>query len=46
MPTAKETSTKETSRAAVAWMPISIFALLVRGMVSVGLKAEELVKET
>jgi hypothetical protein len=45
-PTAKDTTTKETSNAVVARRPISIFALLVRGMVSVGLKAEELVKET
>ena len=30
----------------MAWMPIRIFARLVRGMVSVGLKAEELVKDT
>ena len=44
-PTAFATSSREISRAAVACMPISTLALLVRGIVSVGLNALELVTD-
>ena len=45
-PTAKATSTSDMSNAAVAWTPIRIFALLLSGMVSVGLNALEFVRDT
>ena len=42
-PTARAMTSSEVIRAAVAWMPMRILARLVRGMVSVGLNALELV---
>ena len=45
-PTARAMTSKEVSSAAVACSPINAFARVVRGIVSVGLKALELVRET
>ena len=42
-PTARAMTSSEVMSAAVAWMPMSILARLVRGMVSVGLNALEFV---
>jgi hypothetical protein len=44
-PTARATSSRDTRSAAVAWMAMSTFARLVSGIVSVGLKALELVTD-
>lgn len=44
-PTARATSSSDTKSAAVAWMAMSTFARLVSGIVSVGLKALELVTD-
>ena len=45
-PTALAITKRDTMRAELAWMPISILARLDRGIVSVGLNAELLVIET
>ena len=44
-PTAKATTTRVVRSAAVAWRPISDLARLESGIVSVGLKALELVSD-
>lgn len=44
-PTARATTSREVSSAAVAWVPISSLARLVNGIVSVGLNALELVSD-
>ena len=45
-PTARAMTIKAVSSAAVACSPINALARLVRGIVSVGLKALELVRDT
>ena len=44
-PTARATSSRDTRSAAVAWTAMSTFARLLSGIVSVGLKALELVTD-